>query len=373
MKRNRRLPRSALIRTGAGLARVCLILFLLIPGFLRAEEKFVENFDRPDGTDIGEGWTLVPDQHSCINLDGPSQKTPITPKDGKGIQEGHKLFAEISQEIEAAAGKAARGGKGSGGSEGFGGSGPQLAEISNGMLYLHFDSGQRPVSVQRIIDKKIMRLSADITPLYAMGGEDDRAWMLVRITYLDHENRPLGEIRYYHYNAVLDEYVHSSTVHSVMVKENFDGELRHIFLDAGAILKSKLVGVDPNQIARTGLSFEVSSNVCGATVEGYVDNVSADLADAAGLRRFTKDELKALVLMGVKLHAQDPGYFSKSWVDAVIRIHGREKIVAWLSEIPQATRTNPDKLLGMIRETYGFTGQLAFDTAFIIQYLLHAM
>lgn len=365
MKRNQCLPRSALTRIGAGFARVCLILIFFIPGFLRAEEKFIENFDRPDGINLGEGWVTVPSQQSCINLDGPSQKTSVPPKGNKDIKAGHKLFSEISQEIEATVAKE--------GVRGPKGTGPQLAEISHGMLYLHFGDGQRPVTVQRVIDKKVMRLSLDITPLYAMGGEDDRAWMLVRITYLDHENRPLGEIRYYHYNAVLDEYTHSSTIHSIMVKEDFDGELRHVSLDAGAILKSKLVGVDPKQIARTGLSLEVSSNICGATVEGYMDNISADLADAAGLLRFTREELKTLVEMGISLYTKDPSYFSKSWVDALIRTYGREKIVAWLSEIPKEMRTNPDKLLGMIRETYGFTGQFAFDTAFVIQYLLHAM
>ncbi|MBF8273375.1 MAG: hypothetical protein HW380_2480 [Magnetococcales bacterium] len=361
--------RSSFCVSGAGFVAACLVVCLVVfqvifgAGLVLAGDKFVDTFDRPDGLFLGEGWEAIPLRQPCVNWDEQAQKSPEVAKD---IKKDHKLFSEISQEIEETAARA-------GGRTAKGMPGPQTAEISNGMLYLHYGDGQSPVVVQRVINKKIMRLSLDLTPLYAMGGEDDRAWMAVKIQYLDHEDRVLGEIRYYHYNAVLDEYANSDTVHSIRVKEVFSGDVRHVVVDAGAILKQRLPGVDARKIARTRLSLEVSSNLCGATVEGYVDNIAANLADAAGLMRFTREELNALVQMGMQLHARDPRQFSKSWIDALIQAFGREKIVAWLSEIPQEARTNPEKLISIVKDTYGFSGQQAFDTAFAIQYLLHAM
>ncbi|MBF0148302.1 MAG: hypothetical protein HQL84_18720 [Magnetococcales bacterium] len=338
---------------------------LLLTSSALAEQKLSDSFNRPDSTVLGEGWVAVPNQQSCIQLDEEAQEFRKTPEGSKEPQKGHELFSEISREIEETTAKSRP--------PRTAAPGDPTAEISHGMLYLHYGNGQSPVMVQRLIDKKVMQLSLDLTPLYAMAGEDDRAWMAIKILYLDNTNHPLGEIRYYHYHSVLEENINSDTIHSILVKEPFDGELRHVVIDAGTILKQKLPGIDHRKIAQSRISLEISSTLCDATVEGYFDNVVAVLADGAGLLRFTKEELNQLVQSGIKLHAKDPVNFQKVWIDGLIKTFGREKIVAWLSEIPLEARTNPAKLLTMIKTTYGFSGQQAFDTAFVIQYLLQAM
>lgn len=358
---NNRHVRLPLYGVASGFLIVLLPFLVAFAAPVLAEEKFEDGFDRPDSVVLGEGWLVIPDEQPCINLDEDA------PKAEEPVKKGHKPYAEISQGIEETVAKTqSRAAKPPI-------PGDQTAEINNGKLFLHFENGQHPVMVQRVFDKKVTRLSLDLTPLYAMGGVDDRAWMVVRIYYLDNEDRILGEIRYYHYNTMLDGNVNSDTIHSVVSKGSFEGEQHHVVLEAGQILERKLFGVNPGKIARSRISLEVFSNLCGAAVEGYVDNLSVILADGAGLMRFNKEEVKTLVEMGLAFHAKDPRSFAKSWIDALIKTFGREKIVAWLAKVPQDARSNPDKLIAMVNETYGLTGQAAFDTAFVIQYLLHAM
>ncbi|MBF0414818.1 MAG: hypothetical protein HQL79_03520 [Magnetococcales bacterium] len=322
-----------------------------------AEEKFADDFNRPEGAVLGNGWEVVPLQKTCTNVDEESQKSADTDKESKKEMktrevEGAGQRPQAKAEVPA---------------------GAAMAEISNSMLYLHYGNGQSPVMVQRLLDKKVTRLSMDLTPLYAMAGEDDRASMVARMAYLDYGGHVLGEIQYHYYNVAAEVGASSDTLHIIKEKGGFEGEMRHVSIDAGTILQQKLRGVDARKIARTQLSFAISSGLCGATVEGYVDNVVATLADGVGLMRLTKEEIKALVDVGMHLHAKESRDFAKTWVDALIKAYGREKVVGWLSEIPQSARTNPDKLLALVKDTYGLSGREAFETAFAIQYLLHAM
>ncbi|MBF0110416.1 MAG: hypothetical protein HQL76_14710 [Magnetococcales bacterium] len=341
-----------------------MLLFTFFSLTALAEEQWTDPFNRPDGVALGEGWMVVADDRACVP---PDDDAPSPEARDKEVAPGHKLYSEISREIEE------RTGKGGEHTPKVVTPGAASAEISHGMLYLHFAEGQNPVRVQRLFDKKLMRLTVDLTPLYAMAGEDDRAWMAIRIHYLDNENRLLGEIRHYHHHAILDDPTQGDTIHAIRVEEPFDGEMRHVVIDAGTILQKKLPGVDQRRIARTSVSLEISSRLCGATVEGYFDNLALVFVDGAGLLRFTREELKNLVQTGIALHAREANGFGKTWIEGVIKTFGREKIKAWLNDIPKEVRGNPDKLLSMIKTTYGFTGQEAFDTAFVIQYLLHAM
>ncbi len=353
----KRLGRSALCCLGH---RFVVVLGLFLPvfsGVSFAEEKFADDFNRPEGAVLGNGWEVVPLQKTCTNVDEESQKSADTDKESKKEMktrevEGAGQRPQAKAEVPA---------------------GAAMAEISNSMLYLHYGNGQSPVMVQRLLDKKVTRLSMDLTPLYAMAGEDDRASMVARMAYLDYGGHVLGEIQYHYYNVAAEVGASSDTLHIIKEKGGFEGEMRHVSIDAGTILQQKLRGVDARKIARTQLSFAISSGLCGATVEGYVDNVVATLADGVGLMRLTKEEIKALVDVGMHLHAKESRDFAKTWVDALIKAYGREKVVGWLSEIPQSARTNPDKLLALVKDTYGLSGREAFETAFAIQYLLHAM
>lgn len=325
-----------------------------------AEEQFADDFNRPDGAVLGNGWEVVATQKSCVNVDEESQKSADADKERK--KDNLKPSPGTSREVEGRPQAKAEVPPGA-----------PMAEISNNMLYLHYGNGQSPVVVQRLLDKKVTRLSMDLTPLYAMAGEDDRASMVAKMAYLDYGGQVLGEIQYHYYNVAAEVGTSSDTLHIIKEKGGFEGEVRHVVIDAGTILQQKLRGVDARKIARTQLSFAVSSGLCGATVEGYVDNVVATLADGVGLMRLTKEEIKALVDVGMHMHAKDSRDFAKTWVDALIKAYGREKVAGWLSDIPKSARSNPDKLLAIVKETYGLSGREAFETSFAIQYLLQAM
>ncbi|MBF0434217.1 MAG: hypothetical protein HQL77_02460 [Magnetococcales bacterium] len=353
----KRLGRSVLCCLGHRFVVVLGLFLQVFSGVSFAEEKFADDFNRPEGAVLGNGWEVVPLQKTCTNVDEESQKSADTDKESKKemkAREGDGAGQRPQAKAEVPAGAA-------------------MAEISNSMLYLHYGNGQSPVMVQRLLDKKVTRLSMDLTPLYAMAGEDDRASMVARMAYLDYGGHVLGEIQYHYYNVAAEVGASSDTLHIIKEKGGFEGEMRHVSIDAGTILQQKLRGVDARKIARTQLSFAISSGLCGATVEGYVDNVVATLADGVGLMRLNKEEIKALVDVGMHLHGKESRDFAKTWVDALIKAYGREKVVGWLSEIPQSARTNPDKLLALVKDTYGLSGREAFETAFAIQYLLHAM
>ncbi|MBF0422178.1 MAG: hypothetical protein HQL73_04225 [Magnetococcales bacterium] len=340
-------------------------------GWSAAEERFEETFNRADAPVVGNGWEVVTPPRACITVDEDSLKSgdPVkdsASRDGPGGGRDRKTgsVGAIRADGDAKAGL---------GEPKAYNAAAAPAEISNGMLYLHYGNGQSPTMVQRVFEKRVTRLTVDLTPMYSMAGEDDRAMMVVRLTYMDYEDHVLGEIRHDLYQVATDDAGQSDGVYVIKEKGEFDGEPRHIVIDAGAILQQKLRQVDSRKIARTRLSFEVSSSLCGAAVEGYVDNVVATLAEGAGLMRLTKAEIKALVEVGMHFHAKEAQGFGKVWMDASLKAYGREKIMAWLAEIPKTVRTDPDRLLALVKETYGLSGKEAFETAFAIQYLLQVM
>ncbi len=326
-----------------------------------ADTLFEDYFDRPNAREVGNGWQNLPVQRTCDSGDKVSAKI-----------QNQTLFSDT------------RGGDGQQGPNptppGEGqprafGLQPPLdgppVEIEDGMLVMRYQYGQENRVVFRDIDKKVVRLSFDFAPLYAMGGLDDRAWMGVKIFYFDAKGQVLGEIRHVYHNSVYEELANSDTLFSSTSHGPFDGSSRHAVLDVETILKDRLYGVEVDRIATTRILFEIASSLCEATVEGYVDNVVAVLADRAGLLSFTRAEIVDIVRTGAELFDNGRNAFPKNWIDAIHAKHGQQRLVAWLNRIPRQARDNPGELALLMHKLFNLSGKDAYATAFAVSMLLH--
>ncbi len=317
-----RRQRSGMVGLVAGLFAVFLG-WGFSPTTLNAAEKlYSEDFERNDSPLVGNGWREILSGGDCIAVDeamSPVDNTKLffAENDPMGKESVNPLQRELAQEVVDARREKIKSTI----------LPESTAEIQDGHLFLHFQENQASQIVQRDIDKRVTRLSFDFTPLYAMGGVDDRAWLGVRLYFLDHRERILGEIRYIHYNVFFDEYENSDTIHSIGSQGPFDGSVRHATIDAETILEKHLTGVEPERVAKTRLSIEISSNICGSTVEGYVDNIVAKF--------------------------------------------GRHKLSTWLNEIPREVASKPASLAKLMAELYALDGKNAFVVAYGVSILLY--
>ena len=199
----------------------------ITPAFAGPESLFEDAFNRPDSADPGNGWQTVPNPIPCKT----TQQAAAKVQDRTFFPEERNKPSQPPPTPDPVAPLPQAGPLPPG---------PATVQIREGTLFLSYNHGTAAHAVRRDINKKITRLVYDFTPLYAMGGLDDRAWLGVTLQYLDQENKLLGEIRNVHYNAVYDPFSNSDTIHSLIAKGPFDGGTRHAVVDADTILNQNL-------------------------------------------------------------------------------------------------------------------------------------
>ncbi|MBF0371272.1 MAG: hypothetical protein HQL52_17630 [Magnetococcales bacterium] len=351
-----------------------------VPATGWSQGVFKEEFTREDAQTIGNGWISEPNVPACTRAEaeqdpmagenlGVAEEEGASPDMDHAPGTGHVSHVDPPLEIdtpdepldiEEVAGEE---------EEPL----PQMrAEIQDERLFLHYEDSHNVQVVRRTIDKRVSRLVYDFTPLYAMGGLDDRAWIGVRIRFLDGANRPLGEIRNFYYNVVYEEYQLSNTVFSTISKGPFDGGNRHALVETDAILRDHLPGVPAERVVRTELSFEIASPICGASVEGYIDNIVAILGDGSGLYRFSRTEILDVARKGGRFHATDRDHFPGNWIDYLHQEYGQEKIDNWLGDIPDSYHADTVALVDLMGELFGLTGEKGFLAASAVSLLLQS-
>ncbi|MBF0163144.1 MAG: hypothetical protein HQM01_01355 [Magnetococcales bacterium] len=352
-----------------------VILFVVVPVGV-AEARFQDDFNRPDSRDLGPGWSHAPNQNDCPQPKSAARK-PARAKESaprSDDEEGNAApYDDISREIEKKAGKktgkpAAKKSQ-SVASDGFQGS---RATIRDGMLFFKYAENQDAQMAQREFPRVLTRLSYDFTPLYAMGGTEDRAWIGVRLFYLDANDLILGEIRHFYHQSEFPEKESTTTVHTIAQKGGFDGTPRRADIDAERILEQRLRGVDRKKIVKTRLSFEAATGMCASSVEAQVDNVVASFGEGAEPFRVTRAMLMEIVDAGVERFGKERAGFPGNWKSAVLERYGRQPMTDWLQEFSAELRGDPLRLVDHLGQRYGLTGREAWLAGFSIHQLLSA-
>ncbi|MBF0627343.1 MAG: hypothetical protein HQL91_03890 [Magnetococcales bacterium] len=333
------------------------------------EARFLDDFNRAE---IGKEWNVTPNHNDC-----PPPKTgrkPPRSPEAPSADNKTAPYDDISREIDKKSGK-----KGSAKSapeakkvpdEPFQG---VTARIRDGMLYFQYAENQDAQMVQREFPGLVTRLSYEFTPLYAMGGLDDRAWIGVRIFYLDATEMILGEIRHFFYQSDFPERENSATVHAIVQKGSFDGTVRQADIDLQRILEQRLRGVDRKRIAKTRISFEAATGICSSSVEANVDNVAVTQAEGAQPIRVNREMLLEIAELGSERYSRERQGFPGNWKNAIFDKFGRAIIQTWLNELPGEVRNDPVRLTDHLAQRYGLTGRDAWWIGHTVTLLLQAM
>ncbi|MBF0142891.1 MAG: hypothetical protein HQL59_05475 [Magnetococcales bacterium] len=339
-----------------GLRRRLVLVPLLVVStlsFAQAGEGefFRENFDRPDGVADLPGWLPQANRNRCVEGGEPERAAPEPSEDA--------LFLSLDTPPAVTPPELPLPDRGE-----------AVPEIREGRLSLKFEKSQGTQGYRRIFHQALRRLEFDYTPLYAMGGVDDRAWLGVRIRFFDSAGRSLGEIRHFYHNDLLPDDTNGATIRTLRVKGGFDGVQRHLSLDVERLLRERLTGVDPRAVVASEVGFEAGSDLCDASVEGVIDNVVVQLGGGSGLTLFSRDEVLDIVRGALVLYKEERAAFPGNWLAALHGKYGREKLQAWLRAIPPPAQADPVRLADLLGEVYGLTGKNAFLSGFVISLLL---
>ncbi|MBF0181103.1 MAG: hypothetical protein HQM03_13860 [Magnetococcales bacterium] len=336
-----------------------MVLLLCAPLAASGETRFRDDFNRPDGETLGNGWNPMPQQNACaIPSPGETKK---------------KKYADISEEIEKKTAAKESPDKAESAPKPPRKDGVTHARIQDGQLLFQYEQPQDVQMVQQDFAKKVLRLSYDFTPLYAMGGLDDRAWIGVRIYYLDAEGLILGEIRHFYYQALFMDREETPLIHTESQQGGFDSSPRHVTVDAGRILEQRLTGVDRKRIAKTRISFEISSGLCESSLEGAVDNVEIVMEDIVEPFRFTRETLQELTELSQKAYSAEERKFPDNAKRVVFEKLGRQNILGWLNnDIPRDAREDLGRLTGFLAERYRVTGRDAWLSGYAVYMLLQS-
>ncbi|MBF0295844.1 MAG: hypothetical protein HQL96_11695 [Magnetococcales bacterium] len=335
-----------------------MAVWLCLPLAASGETRFRDDFNRPDSETLGNGWNPMPQQNACaVPPPGETKKA----KYADISDQIDKKTAQPPSDKEAQVKKAPR-------KEGV-----THARVQDGQLLFQYEQPQDVQMVQQDFPKKVLRLSYDFTPLYAMGGLDDRAWIGVRIYYLDAEGLILGEIRHFYYQALFEERDNTQVIHTEVQQGSFDSTPRHVTVAAGQILEQRLTGVDRKRIAKTRVSFEISSGLCESSLEGAVDNVEILMEDIVEPFRFTRETLQELTELSQKAYAAEERKFPDNAKRAVFEKLGRQNLLGWLNnDIPRDAREDLGRLTGWLAERYRVTGRDAWLSGYAVYMLLQS-
>ncbi|MBF0189712.1 MAG: hypothetical protein HQL99_01015 [Magnetococcales bacterium] len=345
-------------RRGVVWMLVSALLWIAFPVWA-AGEVFQDDFNRAEGKGVGNDWNVTPNHNDCPQPKGARKPSRNPDKDGDAHAPDAKnpLYDEITREIEKKTGKKPVG-KGQENAklpaEPFQG---VTARLRDGMLFFQYAQHQDAQMVQREFPRPLLRLTYDFTPLYAMGGLDDRAWIGVRVFYLDRDDMILGEVRHFFYQSDFPERDDSDTVHVISQKGSFDGTARQANIDLQKILEQRLRGVDRKRIAKTRLSFEAATGLCSSSVEAYVDNVVATFGDGPQPVRITREILLEIAETGVESFARARSGFPGHWKTALFDKYGQSVLTSWLNELPADTRNDAVRLNEHLAQRYALTGK----------------
>ncbi|MBF0212900.1 MAG: hypothetical protein HQM00_04950 [Magnetococcales bacterium] len=372
--------RSMLASCRLGLALPAMIAGLLIAAPLQAApDRFQDDFNRVDDQGVGNDWDITPNHNDCPQPKGakkiPRAKGSERASRGEAASAEAKnpLYDEITREIEKKTGKKPPGKP----PETKPAPAPDFqgttARIRDGMLFFQYAEHQDAQMVQREFPKPLLQLSYDFTPLYAMGGLEDRAWIGARIFYLDADEMILGEVRHFFYQSDFPERQNSDTVHVIVQKGSFDGTPRQAQIDLQKILEQRLKGVDRKRIAKTRLSFEAATGVCSSSVEAYVDNVVATFGEGPQPLRITREILLEIAEAGVDRFGRERSGFPGNWKSALHDKYGKQPLQSWLNELPSEARNDTARLTDHLAQRYSLTGKDAWLVGHAVALLLQSM
>ncbi|MGN7611603.1 hypothetical protein ACQZV8_05890 [Magnetococcales bacterium HHB-1] len=316
---------------------------------------FSDKFDRSEGGGVANGWFVVTDKKSCRDPD-LERKTEAL--------KGNPLFREISEEILKNDKVRQVRRQEDPPTRRF------IPKIQGQQLFLHYQSGLDRQAVERIFVRELTRLEYDFTPLYIMGGVDDHGRFSAVVEFFDQQNHLLGRIRRdYYNNRLFDDHGPADVKNYVEAIEGaFDGQVRHAQIDIESLMLAHLPRVDPKEIAKTKVIFEVATDWCNSAIETMVDNVAVFAASSV-LFSFSAEELHDMFKQGLTFYHEDRRAFPANWVERMEKTHGRAKIVRWLKTVNHQTQKNPARIADLVQQ-YGIPKKDLFAGSFMLQMLL---
>ncbi|MBF0425412.1 MAG: hypothetical protein HQL66_06310, partial [Magnetococcales bacterium] len=257
-----------------GLFRLCvgLLALLLLPGHVLADDViFQDDFNRPDAIHPGNGWTPSP-------LPEPCGET----KDVTALRRGR------------ADGRAS------------------VVSIREGHLYFDDQDSHDAQRIYRDFRRPLLRVEYDFTPIYVMGGTDDRARLGVRIQFLDAAGNLLAEIGDFFYSTAFGDFVNTPTTYWRANRGAFDTEKRHGVIPIQEIMDWHLRDVDRTRIDRTRVIIEAFAGWCGSTLEATFDKIKV-VAVPSLLLSFNHEEIADMVRSAHMYYQQAPQAFPGNW------------------------------------------------------------
>ncbi|ABK42865.1 hypothetical protein Mmc1_0339 [Magnetococcus marinus MC-1] len=242
-------------------------------------------------------------------------------------------------------------------------------QIRDGQLLLSEASSGAPVQAYRVINRPVRRIGFEFTPLNVMGGMDDRAWVGARIQFMDRNNGLLGELWYYFYNRHYERPSNTSTRYAVAVKGAFDGVKRRLSIEVEELIRRYLKGVDPDQIARTLVIFELGAGWCGSEVAGTFDNVEV-FAGRSEEYTLTQQEVLAIGRSVMPSFLRDHAYFPENWIRRVRAKYQAKRVDRWLDAIERHMQAHPTGFVPLVERMTGVSDNQIPQTAFAVRVMV---
>ncbi|MEG3638806.1 hypothetical protein [Magnetococcus sp. PR-3] len=242
-------------------------------------------------------------------------------------------------------------------------------QIREGQLLLSESSSGAPIQSYRVINRPIRRIGFEFTPMNVMGGVDDRAWIGTRIQFMDRNNILLGELWHYFFNRHYQRPKNTSTRYAVAVKGRFDGVKRRLSIEVEELIRRYLKGVDPDQIARTLVIFELGAGWCGSEVAGSFDNVEI-FAGRSAEYTLTQQEVLAIGRSVTPSYLRDHAYFPENWIRRVRAKYQPQRVDKWLNAMETYLQQNPNDFVPLVERMTGITDKQIIETSFAVRVLL---
>ncbi|MBF0154922.1 MAG: hypothetical protein HQL64_14365 [Magnetococcales bacterium] len=325
------LPDRRCARSSASLVlRLWLFSLLLMPGVALGDDViFQDDFNRPDAMHPGNGWIPSPLPESC-------GETRDVMAGRRGRQDGRTSVVQIREG------------------------------------HLHFDDqdSQNAQRVYRDFRRPLLRLEYDFTPIYIMGGTDDRARLGARIQFLDASGNLLAEIGDFFYSTAFGNYVNTPTTYWRANRGGFDSEKRHSEVPIQEIMDWHLRDVDRTRIDRTRIILEAFAGWCGSTLEATIDSVKV-IAVPSLLLSFNQEELADMVRSAHMYYQQAPGAFPGNWKHYIHSHYGDKKVAAWRKAIIGHVGQDTGRLLRLVERMVDDQGPKALETGMVLSLLLY--
>ncbi|MBF0175957.1 MAG: hypothetical protein HQL63_03795 [Magnetococcales bacterium] len=301
----------------------------LAPGTAAGDDPiFQDDFNRPDAMHPGNGWVSSPMPEGC----GETGDV-VAPRQGR--QDGRV----------------------------------SVVQLREGQLHFDDQNSRNAQRVYRDFRRPLLRLAYDFTPIYVMGGSDDRARLGVRIQFLDVAGNLLAEIGDFYYSTAFGDFVNTPTAHWRANRGPFDTEKRHSEIPIQEIMDWHLRDVDRTRIDHTRIIFEAFAGWCGSTLEAAIDNVKV-VAVPSLLLSFNPEELADMVHSAHRYYQQAPQAFPGNWRQHIDSRYGQKKVDAWRKAIMGHIGQDTGRLLRLVERMVDDQGPKALETAMALSLLL---